>query len=131
MLLGDQYSSLLSNKAGEAFFRAFIVMERESGDIVMKFRFKYSDGERSWMQVRKKRGSYPTVMAAVAELKDGMRKVLLESAKVMGKHLPDDAIVCFDPPPEIRDSANVLDVVTWMQAKDLIDVRLEEEGLPN
>jgi len=45
ILLDDRIGSVLSNEAGETFFRAFIVEDRLTGEIVMNMRFSYTDGD--------------------------------------------------------------------------------------
>jgi hypothetical protein len=119
VVLNDRYSRMLSSRAGDAFFRAFIVQNRATGQILMKLRFKYRDGERSWFEVTPTgRGE-----AAVEELRKGVRQVLETSAAIQGTPLPAGAIEFFDPPDDGGIPERTLD---WLLAHDLIEVSVEE-----
>jgi hypothetical protein len=115
ILIDDRYARLLSERAGEAFFRCFIVEDRATGAVSMKYRFKYSDGNRNWFVVKsRERGA-----AAVDRLKLGMRKVISTAAQARGTPLPPDAIVYFDPPDDEGDGTKT---IQWLVDRDLIEV---------
>jgi hypothetical protein len=120
LMLHDGLASALSNKAGEAFFRAFVVESRETGEIQMNTRYRYKDGD-SWSRIRLKdeRRQWPKEKQ-IEYLLDGMEKVLCISLAhfAEGAEPPEDAILRFYP-PNPDDSEATLD---WLVAQDLITV---------
>ncbi len=112
LVVDDRLAPLLSHLAGEAYFRAFIVEHRQTRKISMKFRFHYSNGERSWFEVTPEEQS-----GAVEHLRAGMEQVLRDAAKLMNRELPSDAVVAFYPPDDGGDGKLT---VRWLQKQGLI-----------
>lgn len=80
IVLDDRYAPMMSERAGEAYFRGFIVENRQTGKVTLKYRFKYCDGKRSWFEVRLKKGG----PEAVSELRAGMLQVLEKASTLHG-----------------------------------------------
>ena len=76
MLIDDALADVLSDKAGEAFWRAFIVEERETGEISANFRFRYTDHD-AWFSIHpgedKQKQPHKQL---IEELANGLEKTL-------------------------------------------------------
>lgn len=114
ILLDDSFAKRLSRRAGPAFFRAFIVQNRASGLVTMKFRFHYEDDSRSWFSVTPK-AQGPGV---VEELGKSMRSVMNTAAASMHQSLPRSAVQFFYPPD---DEGKVERTIAWLKERDLIE----------
>jgi len=112
----------LSSRAGPAFIRAFIVEDRTTGEMSMKYRFRYIDpDERMWYRISTdKRGR-----EAVEQFESGLRFVLDEGARLMGRNLPDGAIQSFYPPDDGGDATRTL---MWLDERDLIEIKSVEDS---
>jgi hypothetical protein len=121
LLVDDQYAQTLSYTAGSAFFRAFIVQDRETGLIKAKFRFKYASGDRNWFQIEPKEQNKDTATRLRCSLED----VLREGAVHFGLTLPLDGVQCFYPPDDGGDPAKT---VIWLEQQDLIEIVGVEES---
>lgn len=116
IVLDDRYAQLLCDGAGDAYFRAFIVEDRKTHKVTLKFRFKYRDDNRSWYEVTSKdRGE-----AAAAEFRKNIVYMLEASAAVKGMPLPEGAVKVFNPPDDHGDGSNT---VKWLADQDLIEIR--------
>jgi hypothetical protein len=122
IVLDDRYARILSPGAGDAFFRAFIVEDRTTHKITLKFRFTYRDGKRSWSQLT------PTDQGqdVVAKLRDGVVYMLESGAAIKGTPLPKGAVKVFNPPDDHGDGSNT---VKWLADQDLIEIRSVEGAL--
>ncbi len=119
IVLSDAYADLLCTDAGDAFFRGFIVENRKTHEVTLKFRFSYRDGKRSWYKVTSKLQGE----AAAGHLRDGISDVLRTGyAAQHGDALPEDAIQYFDPPDDHGDGQNT---IKWLLERDLIEVYVE------
>jgi hypothetical protein len=47
IVMNDEIGAAMSGNVGNAFFRAFVVEDRKTGEILMNQRFRYKDGD-SW-----------------------------------------------------------------------------------
>ena len=88
IVLSDDLAKRLSDRAGEAFFRAFIVQDRATGEIRMNFRFRYRDGD-SWFHVSPK--AQMETRAAITYLREGMTDVQPKSGAAMVPLVPPEA----------------------------------------
>jgi hypothetical protein len=116
----DSVAELLSDRAAPAFFRAFIVEDRATGAVEMKFRWHYKDpDEKSWgIVTTDKRGA-----EAVEYLQDGLTKVLTTAiAMIAGSHPPEDVVHAFYPPDDGGDAGSTL---IWLDMKDLVEITEE------
>jgi hypothetical protein len=118
-LLDDAFAPLVSSEAGPAFFRGFIVQDRTTGSISMKFRFKYKDDTRNWFALDPKEQGPDTVR----QLQYGIRKTLEEASFRMGIVLPECAIKFFLPADDGGDGSRTL---AWLVEQDLIEVSIEK-----
>jgi hypothetical protein len=131
MVLDDELAALLSDQAGEAFWRAFIVEDRVTGEIHARQRFRYVDHD-SWSHLnlnaeRQKKSREERV----DYLRGGLEFVLRGAFAMLtkGAPAPKDMVVNFFPPDDQGDGNNTL---KWLIEKDLIYVRGVEkaEGEP-
>jgi hypothetical protein len=121
IVLDDVYAQKLSCRAGTAFFRAFIVQNRSTGIISMKYRFRYRNpDERNWYVVEPKQQG-PNTMA---KLRDSIAKVLSISATTQSGGGPPPPLYFFYPPDDDGDPAKTL---LWMKQQDLIEITAVEE----
>jgi hypothetical protein len=120
MVLDDGIAELLSHRAGQAFFRAFIVEDRASGEMRMKFRWRYKDpDDRSWCQATTdKRGD-----EAVEFFRSAIEKVLRTAASTLGLSIGVNGIKGFFPPDDGGDCASTL---IWLEMRDLIEISVEQ-----
>jgi hypothetical protein len=118
MLLNDQLATALSDKAGEAFFRAFIVEDRLTGEIHARQRFRYVDHD-SWSHLnlnaeRQKLGR----AQRVAFLQEGIEKVLREALRLFASaEPPKSAVLSFFPPDDEGDGVKT---IKWLMEQNLI-----------
>ena len=119
IVLNDQIAEALSNNAGNAFFRAFVVENRETGEIWCKQRFRYKDGD-SWAHMHlgpDQQGLSPD--ERVRFFVKGIERVLRTGMSMLarGAEVPEEAVVCFYPPSP-DDSMATID---WLFQQDLIE----------
>lgn len=116
LVLDDTAARQLCDRAGKAYFRAFIVEDRTNGEVRMKFRYRQRDpDETSWFSVRTgKRGA-----GAVKEFRLGMARVLRLAAEGMGTPISEDAVMGFYPPDDGGNSEKTLD---WLLEKGLVEI---------
>jgi len=117
IVLNDARALRLSYKAGEAFFRGFIVRNRQSSVMEMRFRFRYQDGD-SWFEVRQREGQ-PRA-EAIREFREGITHVLLGAAAGLGVALEPSDVMFFEPPD---DEGNWERTVQWLVEGDLVHPR--------
>jgi hypothetical protein len=117
--LNDDLGSALSGHAGTAYFRAFVVEDRKTGEIFVNQRFRYKTGD-SWSQLRaSKDKQHLSVKEKVEYLAGGIEKVMRMGLEMVAKReSPKDAVVRFYP-PEPDDSEKTLD---WLIAQDLVQI---------
>ncbi len=115
VVLSDARAEHLSPMVGEAFFRAFIVQDRLSGEVGLNFRFRYKDGKDSWFSAKPKDGHTPQEQAR--ELREAMAEILLTAASAMGVSMSPLDIEYFDPPD---DEGEWERTVQWLLDRDLV-----------
>jgi hypothetical protein len=116
IVLDDDAAQKLSSRAGNAYFRAFIVENRATHQIGMKFRYKYRNPEeRQWYFVTTDKPGEE----GVEDFVFGIRSVLLTGAAMMHVELRDDQIVEFYPPDDGGDSTKT---IIWLEMQDLIEI---------
>jgi hypothetical protein len=113
ILVDDGRAKELSVLAGEAFFRAFIVEDRQSGRIRITFRFRYSDGHDSWFHVDPKEQN----AATFRELREAITAVVMMATEQMGLSLSPLDVKCFQPPDDGGDWERT---VQWLLENDLV-----------
>lgn len=114
VVLDDVVAEVISEGAGTAFFRAFVVQDRESGVIQARFRFHYKNGEKSWHEIKPRDQTAETV----ERLKAGFKLMLDEAARRMNINLPDGAVTFHEPPDDGGDGART---IMWLEMQDLIE----------
>jgi hypothetical protein len=113
IVLDDGVATKLSNGAGNAFFRGFIVEDRETHQVCARFRFRYADHD-AWFSIN------PSDQADVInKLADGLREVLTTAAAMMGMPVKDCAITRFDPPD---DGGDFNHTIAWLLDRDLMEI---------
>ncbi len=123
VVVSDARAQELSPLAGEAFFRAFIVEDRASGAVSMKFRFRYSNGEDAWFSVKPQ--PQQERLAAYREFREGMAEIITTASEMIGVPLSPLDIKCFEPPD---DEGDCFRTIQWLVDRDLIyPPRIEAE----
>jgi hypothetical protein len=121
IVLDDRLGAALSNNAGEAFFRAFVVENRETGEVICNQRFRYKDGD-SWMRMQLgPPHQHLDLEGRIAHFADGIGRVMRLGLKISagGAEPPEESITYFYPPnPE--DSQATYE---WLVGQDLVEVR--------
>jgi hypothetical protein len=124
IVLHDQLAKVMSENAGDAFFRAFVVEDRETGEVFVKQRFRYRNGD-SWyeMHLTPEQQKLP-IDERIQFMVKGIKKVMLQGMEMLGgahisKSLAKQAIMCFYP-PKPEDHKSTMD---WLIAQDLIEVK--------
>jgi hypothetical protein len=121
IVLDDRLASKLSDKAGEAFFRAFIVEDRKTGEIMANMRFRYKDHD-SWFRIcpdkeKQRLSTSERIEYLAGGVEKTQRTALMMLAK--GKLAPKEAITRHYP-PEPENSEATMD---WLIAQDLVQLR--------
>lgn len=116
IVLDDGVAELLSHRAGQAFFRAFIVEDRVTGKVRLKFRFRYKDPEqRNWFKATTdKRGD-----EAVEHFRSGVDEVLRTATSMLTVPLDANGVTAFFPPD---DGGDVGSTLIWLEMRDLIEI---------
>lgn len=121
MVLDDDLAPALSPLAGPAFWRAFIVQNRKTGEVLVKFRFKYKNGERSWYAVTAK--DKQNAEAEATRLRCGLEDVLRLALRAVPLDIDpervDHAVQCFYPPDDEGDPGKT---IIWLEQRDLIEI---------
>jgi hypothetical protein len=132
VVLSDAIAEAVSDRAGNAFWRGFIVEDRESGEVWAKSRFRYKDHD-SWMHIHlnPEQRKLP-VKGQVQHIANSFEKVLrgglamlagtakgLEEALRNDNGVPKGLVTCHYP-PEPEDPNATLD---WLIAQDLVEVK--------
>lgn len=96
--------------AGVAYWRAFILEDRATGEVFGLYRFKHKDGSRNWIRLT----PHGQGQAAAETLRCGLEDVINTAASSVG--LPYRA-ECFYPPDDEGDPQKTID---WLLKYDLI-----------
>jgi hypothetical protein len=122
MALDDVVAQKLNVNADSAYWRAFIVQDRKTGEMCAKFRYKYRDGNRNWYKV-----TPPTQENAVERLVEGLKQVHELACQLFGLQV-SDVVGCYYPPD---DGGDPFVAIRWLEEQDLIEVtevKLPKEG---
>jgi hypothetical protein len=121
VLLNDAIAQRLVPGAAPAYWRAFIVQNRETGQILARMRFKQPDGSRNWTEI------VPTIQndQTLQDIRCKLEDVFRIATSVFGIY-PDNAIKCFYPPDDNGDPGKTL---IWLEQRDLVEItRIEPKG---
>jgi hypothetical protein len=119
IVLSDDLAKALSYKAGNAFWRGFVVEDRRTGEVEARFRFRYVDGD-SWCKL----GLNPdwrnwSLQKKVEHFVNSMEFVLRTAAEMMAGTTPPGEMVTRFYPPNPDDGRAT---VEWLIAQDLVEV---------
>lgn len=129
-VLDDDIGALLSPKAGDTFWRGFLIQERATGEYAFLYRFEYTD-EACWVRLTF-REQRPSLEALLEELKQKFGEVILGIAR---KHLPGlklapDAFQWFVVPEADREDSGR--TMIWLEMQDLVNPpRFEKLEVPD
>lgn len=121
MVLDDSLGPRVSAIAEGAFFRAFIVQNRKTGEITAKMRWSYKEPiGKSWVEIKPTDQTDPPKMA-VERLRCGIENVLkiALTAFGVGPKKVENAIHSFYPPDDGGDPQKT---ILWLEERDLIEV---------
>jgi hypothetical protein len=99
--------------AKPAFWRAFIVQNRETGIVSCKYRFKQIDAT-NWYEITPKEQNANTVKV----LREKVETVFRLASGAFGAD-PNKAIQCFYPPDDGGDGAKT---IIWLEMQDLAEI---------
>jgi hypothetical protein len=111
--LNDDVALILSRHAGVAFFRAFIVQNRATDQIRMRFRFRYVDRDAWYIIVPEDQQD------AVRKLRENIADVLLMAGDMIEKPVLPLDIRAHEPPDDGGDFQNTID---WLVDRDLMTI---------
>jgi hypothetical protein len=118
VVLSDDVASIITASAGEAFFRAFAVENRTTGEALIRFRFRYKDHD-SWYTMQPR----DNTRDGIAKMVDSFSYVIrLAIKKLCGIDVSDNLTEIFYPPDDDGDSDRTLQ---WLIQQDLVTVREE------
>lgn len=121
LLVDDSLAEAVLGPKGKglAFWRAFIVEDRVTGEVRVLWRYLYPNGRKSWYEAiaTGKKGQ-----DAMVFLKCMLEDVLETANKAIG--LPFQ-VQAFYPPD---DGGDGIKTIIWLEQQDLIDVRVETLG---
>ena len=116
IVLDDDAAQQLSPRAGPAFFRAFIVEDRVTHQIAMKFRWRYRDpDERQWYFISTDKPD----KEGVEDFVRGIEEVLRTAASLVHIELRADQITAYYPPDDGGDTTKT---IIWLEMQDLIEI---------
>jgi hypothetical protein len=101
---------------GIAFWRAFILEDRQTGEVHALWRFKYPDGRRSWTEILCKDKSRDD---AQTYIRCALEDIINRASAIF--NLPHK-VECFYPPDDGGDPKKTL---LWLDERDLIEFRIE------
>jgi len=126
MALSDEIAAKVTNKAGEAFFRAFIVENRQTGIVKCKMRYRYADGD-TWYTLQLKDEEQKNSRAEkVTKIQEGIEGTIRKALTVFsgGIEPPKEVFGCFYPPDDGGDYEKTL---SWLISMDLVGEPKHEE----
>lgn len=126
MVLDDAIAKRLSVAAGEAFWRGFILEDRESHAVHALHRFSYEDGNKNWFELKPKTKS--SIEDMRIELETGMEYTLLRAMELLNVPIEEvkNPIMRFYPPD---DKGEPMRTILWLEEQDLITVNVvDKEG---
>lgn len=115
MVLDDTFAPLVSSQAAPAFWRAFIVQNRTTGQIKAKIRWNYKVRGRSWTHMT----PGPTIKDPMNHCRRALENVLCQAMERMGIDMATaaKAIESFYPPD---DEGDPMKTIAWLQERDLV-----------
>jgi hypothetical protein len=120
IVIDDTLGKALSCNADDAYFRAFVVEERETGEVFAKMRFRYTDNT-SWMEIHLDPEKQKlSVAERVRYISGTVQRVMRTGMMVFagGGPVPDAAVVLFNP-PNPDDAEGTLE---WLIQQDLVQI---------
>jgi hypothetical protein len=113
LVLDDQHALALSQNAGEAFWRAFIVEDRVTYVITANFRFRYKDHDAWYTITPKEQKGRETLK----QLEANLRAIFNFGAAILLNK--SDVIESFYPPD---DEGHPERTLAWLLKKDLVQI---------
>lgn len=113
IVLADDYAHMITDNAGDAFFRAFLVKHRETGEVTMRYRFRYKNRD-SWYHTTDSKLSEDPVELFTKAIHSVITTAVKKFADI---DLPENALIDFMPPDDNGDGNNS---VKWLIEKDLM-----------
>jgi len=124
MVLDDALATRIDSTAGPAYWRAFILEDRETHQVYAQYRFKYEDGKRCWFELRPKNQS--SVEAVTEYLRCAVEDVIRTGLEIFGVDTAEanEAIHCHYPPD---DQGDPLKTIVWLEQQDLVEISVERK----
>jgi hypothetical protein len=123
IVLSDTVAEALSDRAGPAFFRAFVVEGRKTGRVLCNFRYRYIDGDSWYRHVISDNNELAKApvrerVRYLADAMEGMLTMGLVAALAKTDTVPV-GVITRHYPPDPEDGEKTLD---WLIEQDLIEV---------
>lgn len=125
MVLDDEIAQKMMPGAASAFWRGFIVQDRQTGTIFAKFRFRYKD-HSNWAEIVPPVQDENTMkdLRFKLELTVRLASDIFSTANGVVIDI-DKVIVCFYPPD---DGGDPVKTVAWLEMRDLIKITRVESA---
>lgn len=119
IIVDDEIGQMLSSKASETFVRAFIVEDRQTGEISARMRFRYDDHD-AWIGISPSAENQKLSRAElVSRFQEGIEMTFRGAMTAMsGGIVPPKKVIDCRYPPD--DEGQPMRTVKWMQEQDLI-----------
>lgn len=113
MLVNDELGEKMygSKMHGVAYWRAFIVEDRATGEMSAMYRFKHADGKSDWVEIKTDRKGN----AGIEHLRTGLEETINLACEVVGLKFRAES---FFPPDDEGDFKKVIE---WLLKYDLIE----------
>jgi len=104
-----------------AWWRGFVVKNRETGLISARYRMKYDNRPPNWYELQANADNPHTMEKLVEGLEGAITTMVTMAAKAMGKNIEGRQIIeCWYPPDDKGDVQATLD---WLIQQDLIEIK--------
>ncbi len=129
MVLDDDLAMKLVRTAGPAYWRGFIMEDRETHLITAVHRFSYADGAKSWfgIKVKEQIGPEEAIHGLCCALEDAIKIAL--SIFGVEPAVTEEAVYCFYPPD---DEGEPTKTMIWLEQQGLVEIEInrrdESEG---
>lgn len=112
--IDDGVAPLLSNRAGNSYWAGFLIQDRATGAVSFKYRFHYSDGERSWYEMNFSSSDPKSIEDRII----GIKAFMLDWLRNKIPDVPDSIFTWHLVPPEYQEDAGR--TMLWMEMNDVV-----------
>ena len=110
IVVDDKISELAHGERIPAYLRAFVLQDRQTGDVYAMTRFKQADGSRRWTKLQKDGHTADDYCKEI----EAIFHLAIKTLNYEG----DNPVSCFYPPKELGP----MESIEWMEKMNLIEV---------